>query len=124
MGEYPITLEHFELYKKYTYEWLDIFKLNDYKIFFEQRETDDEYGWVTWECEERMACFGIAEEVDLEPTDEFIDEIAFHETFELILGELRLTAERRYAEEREIKTAVHSIIRRMENTVFKKYRGK
>ena len=122
MDEYEITSDHYELYQKYVHEWLDIFKINDYSIHFVQETDDDKYAWCMWKIEDRICVFGISTYWDTVPSDEFVCKIAFHEVWELLLGELHSLAECRFVQEREIETAVHSIIRRMENTVFNKYR--
>lgn len=119
--KYKITKKHFNMYKESTYKWLNEFQINDYRVCFVLEDNDDDYARVNWDDADKICVFSISKEWDMKPTEKSICKVAFHEVWELILGGLRRLAEDRYVEEREILIANHSIIRRLENTVFEKY---
>jgi len=68
--------------------------------------------------ESRIVTLGLGEEVEDEST---IDYLSIHEVFELLLAEYDSLARSRYATEKELEKARHSVITVLENTFHKDF---
>lgn len=116
----------FQIFKDEAQYWIDQFGLLDWRIEFEFKKLDnDTYAQCDSQLLGRWA-YLILNKWQTEQISEYqIRQSAFHEVCELLLQELRRTAlnETIPFDERMILTdaAAHSVIRRMENSVFKNH---
>lgn len=114
---YPVNKRQYELFKKECQKWQKFFGLLDWKIEFVFEPTDC-LADIHWNTEGKNATVRLSTKWNLPPVDNGIRQTAFHEICEVLLAPLSdfgyLGANRH-----PVNTEVHSIIRRLENTVFK-----
>jgi hypothetical protein len=116
------TVKEFELFKSECLKWIDYFGLKDWKIDFLHEELKSEsYAECRVEgisSRNVVLCFNTkCSEYDRKCLN--IRKTAFHEVWELILWPLQYIGTCRYVQPEEFTTAVHSVIRTMENTIYK-----
>jgi hypothetical protein len=106
--------------------WVDYFGLKDWDL--DQVHLDEEDGShascrSVWR--QKVAAISLTKscETILEDTQKnrqaTIRRAAFHEVCELLLAEVRRAAEDRFVTEDQIESAIHGVISRLTNTVYK-----
>ena len=99
---------------------MDRFGLYDFEITVSHDQTNDyALAEVTVLREACLANSTIQQEWKCEPYDGQVERIAFHETMEIMLSPLWTLAEKRSVTLDEIEQAKHTIIKRLENCVWK-----
>ncbi len=117
--EYEATGEHFDTFKKEVEYWIQYFGMIDWELHIENTEEEDALGTCYGSIEHKLAGINLSSVWDEEPTEIRIKQIAFHEVTELFLYPLRMIMYERIVTEKEIENAIHTVIRTLENTVFK-----
>jgi len=117
------TDKHFEMFVKECKHWIDYWAMKQWRIefrhgdFVEDTRANFEYHWAS------MSAYIALEEYwegCVEVTDREIAEVAFHEVAEIMLSPIAQVASD-HCNEFDYNQKVHSIIRRMENSIFKEY---
>ena len=112
------SIKQFELFKEECRKWIKFFGLIEYRIEFfhggirQARAQTEDYDHM-------MACdITFAKELDDTTDNEKIKMAAFHEVCEIMLMRLRSLADEYYSFG-IVNREVHSIVRRLENCIFK-----
>ncbi len=120
-----ITTEDFRYFEKKVRYWLKYFQLGDWAVDVVNMEEPD---GVDGSCKsifrQRNAAINISTDIGVFTESEEakrveIDTIAFHESCELLLAELRHAATDRHSTEETIEAAIHGVISRLTNTIFR-----
>ncbi len=112
------TKTDFAYFKKYVKKWVDVFELNDWKVYFEQVEMDDFIGYCTADVCNRMVTITLGLDWNSEITKKSLDEVAFHEVVELLLAPYHNIAQERSFSPSSLEKVSHQIIRTLENVIF------
>lgn len=121
------TKSHFNTFKAEGERWLKLFGLSDWNVDFIHSNSEDEDG-------ANATCWGNIHQKYAKITmycvwdDELLNKeqismVAFHEVLELLLMELRVLSGERYIQPSQLETAIHSVIQRLTNSVWRKYYG-
>lgn len=113
------TKADFELFCKECYDWVKYFNLEEYEIVFKHTKIDGAYADTCTDAQSHQALIRLNVVWPESPTELTIRQTAFHEVIELLLGRLRCFSSSRFVLEREIDEAVHGVIMRLQNTVFR-----
>jgi hypothetical protein len=116
------TNKQFALFEKEAQRWIDFFGLKDVEVFFQHDEgLENSRASFQHQPVDRMAILYLSPDWDdMTPTDDLVRKTAFHEVCELLLSPLALVAESRYnVNPTDVEDAIHSVIRRLENSVFR-----
>jgi len=118
---YKITEEHAAKFAYYVLDWQEKLSLSNYKIYISMKHNRDENTYAETESssEYKTATIEINDYWVTDPTDEFLDEIAFHEVSEILLYPMGEALEKFYSKE-YINILTHNIIRTWENLIFRK----
>lgn len=119
-------IKYFKYRVKYYFEF---FQLGDFELTFTETKDDDVRGEAWWHDFNTSSnvvtvCYNKKWINKKQTTREEIDKVAFHETIEILLSELQAVARERFIVDRDIVSATHRIIRRLENSVFKLIKNK
>lgn len=101
--------------------WISKFGLNDWELFFYHVEDDSktDRAWCHIEISSHIATFILPVLwYSLKPTEFLIRKSAFHEVVEVLFAEINFIANDRFTSQEKLDTAIHTIIRVMENTMF------
>ena len=112
------TRKDFQLFQDECQRWIDYFGLKDIRVTYQHGGTnnDNNAEWLL-DGEGRVALIKLGDTID---NKSHIQQSAFHEVTEgLLLGQVWALLENRYVTRTELDTAVHSVVRTLENTVFK-----
>lgn len=113
------TKKQFELFQKEAKKWIDFFGLTEYRIEFFHEDIGIARG-RTEDYDHMMACdIKFPTELHESTNDDKIKVAAFHEVCEVMLIRLRSLADDYYSFD-IVNREVHSIIRRLENSILKK----
>lgn len=118
-----ITNKQFEIFKKECERWIEYFGLKNWQIHYLLDDIDGR-AEIRYNCQDGIAVIVLAKEWD-EIDDFFVNDTsikrsAFHEVLELLLGRLTNMASRRYnVDVGDIDEEAHSIIRTLENTIYR-----
>lgn len=114
------TAKDFSIFKKECQKWIDFFGLKEYRVHYEHSsEYTDCVAFCVTDQAGGCATLGLIKDVGYERNNLAIRESAFHEVCELLLSKMcHIARDRAFCEE-ELTCETHSIIRRLENTVFK-----
>lgn len=119
---YNLTQEDFQTFKAECQKWLDFFGITEWEIAYRFDymgcRAQCDANWRSRQCTFSLTTHG-------QDYDHFdVKKSAFHEVCELLLTDLELTAldDSVPYDERKVQaeSARHSIIRRLENSVFRK----
>lgn len=118
---YPITAKHFAVYQEECEYWLKYFGITEYEVFYEQEEDANYRAMCSGaQRESKILSFSIATEwTNCNPTDRRIRMVAFHEVCEALLMRFFILAIERTVSEKDLIEENHTVIRRLENSVFK-----
>lgn len=114
--------KHFDLFKKECEKWIKYFGLTQYQIVFNHKPLEkDVWGdcdvWHESEYAELSLCTNWT---GTPLSDMQIRRTAFHEVIELLLSEIVLIGEKRWHFTlQDFIKSTHTVIRTLENTVFK-----
>ena len=118
------TGEQFKLFKRECEKWIKFWGMNEWKVYYDHNANnvqDKERGWCWAASTDKVATLALTKDWGVDtPTSEDIKYTAFHEVCELLLTDLDTLAKHRYSCEDEINEARHSIIRRLENVIYKR----
>ncbi len=112
--------KHFQVFKKACVKWLDFFGLKDWSVHYGHKYDDENMASIVYNLTGKVATIYLTIDWDIEPTKRAVERTAFHEVCELMLARLVICSRSRFITNDEIVEATHSIIRRLENTVFDK----
>lgn len=88
----------------------------DLDYLFKESPNENEWkAWATWDMEARQARIGLNPDAAKAVKDD-----AFHEVLHILLADLTELAESRFVTQREIDTALHTVIQRL-ITAFGRY---
>ena len=117
------TKEHFKTFCWECEKWIDIFGLRDWEIIFtHEKEVPDARASCYRDLTGRIATINLGTDWSNSPNafnDEGMRKVAFHEACELLIAPLYINACARHVTEEEIKEASHTIIRILENVLWK-----
>lgn len=120
--EYLTTEEHFDIFKKECNRWAREYELGDWDLrIFHETDMNDSRASVWINSQDRVAYVYLSREWDVEPDELLVKRSAFHEVWEIILGDIQCVGKSRYITESQFASAVHGVVRRMENCVFDKH---
>lgn len=113
------TTEHdFAVFKAEARKWLDRLGMQSWQVSFEHSEAPGCRGCFDAQLSSRQAVITLASDWEEDQvTLEKVRRTAFHEVFELLLGELSFLASARYADD-VVDEATHRVVRTMENALF------
>ena len=117
---YKTTKADFTDFKDECDRWIAYFGLLDWEVCYtHDGDSDDARATCYPDYEGRIAILTLGTKWTMKPENNEVKMIAFHEVCELLLSPLSLAADSRYTTKDTIIAAIHSIIRRLENTMFK-----
>jgi len=119
--EFTTDGKWFDIFNEEVDYWIKYFGLLEYELHItnEDEESLGALGTCWSDIENRIAGINLNSIWDEEPSEKRIRQIAFHEVMELLLGELKTAAYERETSDKIIVGATHTLIRRLENTIFK-----
>lgn len=112
-----------ELFKKCVRRYIEIFGLRDYEVFIDEQLNSNVRASCSWhdmnDGAQQLSIFYSKQWIEDEKrNNKEIDKVAFHEVCEGLLSEINNLCYERFIQEREVRTAIHRIIRRLENMYF------
>jgi hypothetical protein len=118
------TKQQFALFKEEVWKWLRYFHLGSWDVDILLEPTDGEAGLCGCDYVQKYARIILADNLNFDDESAegkqlYVKKIAFHEVCELLLGEIRLVADSRYATPEMINNSIHGVISRLTNTIFK-----
>lgn len=122
MKSYRLTKKQVKRFEDYIMFFVyDFWNLSEWDVSVNVTESDEAtYGTCAADTESCMALFGLNRIWrGLKPTKKNLGRIAFHEACELLMWDLQVLANSRYATAEAIGTARHKIITTMENRIYK-----
>jgi len=118
------TKEHLKLFKNRCNYYIKEFGLFDWKVYYtHELWNNDSYADCNIHYSGRVATINLCthwEELEIKYINKTIDELAFHEVSHIVLAELCSIASSKSAKRKDIDSAEHSVIRRMEAVLFNK----
>lgn len=120
MSGYQTTKKDYDKFKQETKYWVDKLGLYDFEITVAHDQTNDDA--LAEATVNREACWAnstLQHNWDAPPYAGQIERVAFHEAMEIVLSPLWMLAERRFVTPDELEQAKHTIIKRLENCVWK-----
>ena len=112
------TKKHFEIFIEASKSWIATFGLLGWEVDFSHEELEAR-GQCAADLDGRVARLSLSTYWSEKPTDDDLKLCAFHEAMELMLMPVRILAMERYTTEDALDGAIHGVIRRLENVVFK-----
>jgi len=121
---YKTTAKHFALFQKECEKWIEYFGLKDWDVAYhhyigENNDDPDSLARVNFTTGARAATIFLMKGWGCKPTSLLVRRYAFHEVCELMLADIYVFANSRYAEEGNLDRIIHTMVRRLENTVFR-----
>ena len=105
-------------FKQSVTKYVNLLELNNYEVHIKEKEMKH-CADLSVRKQAGNAFIYYGKEWIQRATEEAIDKTAFHEVFELLIIELIHMSKETYSE-KKVETAVHEIVRRAENIVYKK----
>ena len=119
---YKTTKTDFDTFKKECEKWIAYFGLMDWEIHIERADLVEMRAGCLSDYSGKQCFLMLANEWDDgEPRKGEIKFVAFHEVAELLISPLHAMALSRFANNDEIDFHRHSLIRVLENTIFKEH---
>lgn len=109
------TKKDFEVFKKECLKWVEFYGLKDWRISYDQKDTEAN-AETRYFLENKSAVISLSNKYPCETT---LGRLAFHEVSELLLVEITHKLNW-FLNTQEVNTMAHTIIRRLENSVFEK----
>lgn len=118
------AIQHFKLFQKECEKWIEYFGLKDWDIGYshydgENEDNLDTLARIQFSTKARAATIFLMKKWGCKPTNLLVKRYAFHEVCELMLADIYVLANSRYIEEDNLDRMFHTVIRKLENTVFK-----
>ena len=114
------TNKDFKLFMDSCDRWVDYFGLLDWEVDYFHEELPGPLAITSAQYKTKAASITMNTEwEDQYKTDAQIKRCAFHEVCELLLMEFNILARSRYLDEEDIAHAIHTIIQRLTNTVYR-----
>ena len=113
------TKKDFIIFKKECEKWIEIFGLKGWRVEFFHKKGKGARAQCHYHTTDRVLDFYFNTEWNSEVTDKKIRTTAFHETCEGLLCRIRVLSEYRFTTQLEIDEEIHSIIRTLENVLWK-----
>lgn len=125
MTAYRLKMDHMEAFRENVRAHLNDSGLKEWLVDFDWIDDNETAGLAETEVSltNRTAVFRLHREwVDVQPTEERLDRIAYHEVLELMLAPLRLMATSGASDEgqmlQRLNSEAHAVIRRLENVRY------
>jgi hypothetical protein len=116
---YETSAKQYDLFCDEVKYWLHKFNLLNFETFIRHEELEDR-AMITFNGEDGIAIIAFSTVwLNIEPTDLQIAKTAFHEVMELLLGNMTWGLLDQNKSESHVNAKVHSVIRTLENTIFK-----
>jgi len=113
-----VTDQHFEEFKDGFNHYVERFGLKDYKIYFEQVDSDEFYGSIDADPRNGIATIKLCKEIDARDINDFVPyETGKHEAIHLLLARIEWIGSCRYVESGEISTEVERLVRILEKNL-------
>lgn len=111
----------FETFKTSCIDWQSKLGLIEWALYFEHANLPDEYAKTSWSTGAMVATIQFSTHWDnlREKTAQEIHKLALHEILHILMAPFVSEAEYRFSTSNAIETAEHSIIRRLENILWK-----
>lgn len=111
----------FEQYKKECQKWIRYFGLYQWDVSFirDKKSQDVDGRCVSTDDGSRIAMLVISDSCGIP-----VQELAFHETCELLMARVRAVATARSATAEEIDGAIHEVVGTLTNTMFRDVKPK
>lgn len=118
------TKKDFKVFIEEAKKWIGIFGLKDWEVFYMHKEdVSDTRASINVDLNGKIACLYLTPDWEGWDVDsEAIRMVAFHEVCELLIAPLSINAAARYTSADEIVQATYSIIRTLENVLYKNAR--
>jgi len=115
------TEKDFRLFADSFYYWMDMLGMGDWKCYFFHRKIAS-LAMAQFDAVGRGVSITFSTDWGaVEATPDMLNQVAFHEACEVLLSQLRTMSNNRTAIPIETDEAVHVVIRRLENLVFRKF---
>lgn len=111
------TEEHFEYYQTQIHRWFRFWHEMEWRIYLEHKMLKEALAAYYNDNPGRTVTIALSKKWSCEPTKKLLSKCAFHEATEVMLETLSRWCS---GHPRDIEEAVHTIVRRMENTIFEK----
>lgn len=110
-------------FTKCVHKWVKYFGLADYEVSIHGSDRNEIRGSCNWHPIDDSAqmlsiCYGKGWLKKKNLKDQEINRVAFHEVCEGMLSKLNQLCHERFIQKREIQTAVHEVVRRLENAII------
>jgi hypothetical protein len=116
---YETSTRQYNLFCDEVKYWLNKLNLLNFETFIRHEELEDR-AMITFNGEDGLAVITLSTVwFNIEPTDLQIAKTAFHEVMELLLGNMTWGLLDQNKSESYVNAKVHSVIRTLENTIFK-----
>lgn len=113
--------ENIELFTKYVHHYFySVFKMKEFEMYVQKDKEDISRANMTFDNEGQSICISYEETwvQNTKLTNKEIQEIAFHEVMEGLLGEMQELIDSRYITENMVAPAVHRVIQRLVNILL------
>ncbi len=107
---WEIKDEHFKIFKKYSKEFIKMFNLKDWRVYYGMFEDDSCLAFCTRTPIDRTANIFLCNDWDIEPNENNIREMALHEVLHIFLSDFAEKARIRFINEDELDKIEHSLI--------------
>jgi len=116
----PDESPDFILFKSECQRWIDYFGLKEFAVHYSYESLKDAFARITYDVPSRTCVCKLNSDTDEANTNgRDIPKHAFHEVVHLLIAKLVNCAECRYVSYEEISAEEESIIRILENTVYR-----
>ena len=113
------TKKDFELFKKECQKWIDYFGLKDWRVVYKHGTPISDDANASFESCIEDGIIMITLNTDIDNKNQ-LKLSAFHEVVEgMLLIRLMHFIDKRYVDENMLEAEIHSIVRTLENTVFR-----
>jgi len=119
---YKTTKKDFATYKKECEFWIEYFGLKHWEVCYYHADVDNAAGSCRVDLVDGSASILLGTMFYIPVTKREIQLTAFHEVCELMSSHIWVRMEKWYSKPL-VQKWIHDIIRRLENTIFKEYRG-
>ena len=106
------TSEDFIIYQNEVIRLIDKFGIDDWKIYFEQRDCDESQAELVTDCVNRVCTFVLANEFT---EGESVENSAFHEVCHLLVGDLTDLNYYRWVTQNEVIKASETTARKLQS---------
>ena len=116
------TKKQFEIFKKECKKWREFFGLSNWNICYLLGDMDGYAAGTVCDFDQHQAHITLSDYYDFswswKPSD--LKQYAFHEICHVVLERIDYIACARFVQQSEIDEEIHSLIRMLENVIFKR----